>query len=245
MNKSRILSVALTAAMVASVAAVSTIGASAATLTTADQINDGTHTVGIVGGFNGWAADGEVAMTDDDGDGVYEGTISVPEVKADMLTDGKVEFKVRLDASWDNSWGDYDTKHTDDTSDDDDRTENSQTNCAVAATEGQPLTVNVKFDTTAANPEALANSESGANDPEQLLYFLNVSYEVVDTAADDTTADDTTADDTTADDTTADEESDTAPVQTGDATSAVALAAVVVASLGTAVVMTKKASAKN
>ncbi len=245
MNKSRILSVALTAALVASVAAVSTIGASAAVVS-ADEVKN--HTVGLCGSFDngGWSTD--IPMSDDDGDGIYEGTIAIDSVTEEMLIDnaeGKktVQFKVRLDGAWDDSWGEYEADY--------DRTNNSQTNCGVEATVGQPLTVNVKFDTTKADDRAVA--ANGEIDEVDFYNYWPVTYEVAASAA---PADESSTEAPAESSTEAPAESsveasaesqtsDTTPVQTGDATSAIALAAVVLASLGTAVVMTKKASAKN
>lgn len=254
MNKAKILSVALVAGLVASVSAV---GASAATINSPAEIKD--HKVGLIGGFNSWG--GDLEMTDADGDGVYEGTISIESVTDDMLAkdadganvlvDGKtqLQFKVRLDGSWDNSWGEYEAEF--------DRTENSQTNCSVDATVGEPLTINVKFDTNNVNADALADPNSDAKDmadSDDKLYWLAVTYEVVASSApveeskEESSKEESTsapAEESKEDSTVAPESSDTTTVPTGDTTSAVAVAAVALAALGTAVVMTKKASNKD
>ena len=247
MNKSKILSVALTAAVVASVAAVST---SASALTSA-EVKD--HSVGITGAFPAceeWTKD--IAMTDDNNDGIYEAEIK--DVPA-----GDYEFKVRLDGAWDASWGEYEWK--DASGADADRTQNSQTNCKVTVADGQ--VVKVTFDTTKISEKALAQDGSYAKelsgaDDEDAYNFWPVTYTVEDAKSDDDTSkDDTSKDDTSKDDTSKDDASkddakkddtktsDTSTVPTGDTTSAIALVAVVLASLGTAVVMTKKASSKN
>ena len=252
MKKSKILGIALAAAMVSSVAVVSVSALEK------EEMKD--HTVGIVGSFNGWANDGEVPMTDDDGDGIYEGTIVIDSVTKDMIgaqqtdkgpTGGVVEtgkvgvqFKVRLDGTWGTSWGDYEEAY--------DRTENSQTNCCVEATEGEALTIKVKFDTV----NALVHDEDM---PEEDYKTWPVTYEKV--AAEQPTTDpseepseepskdeepkeDQSATDTSTTGPASEADKDTTPVATGDTTSAVALVAVVIASLGAAVVMTKKASSK-
>lgn len=41
------------------------------------------HKVGVVGSFNGWEND--IPLTDDDGDGLYEGIVTVDEVTEDMI----------------------------------------------------------------------------------------------------------------------------------------------------------------
>lgn len=250
MRNSKILKVALCSAIVASLAATAALSASA---TTIDTI--GEHKVGVVGSFNGWADD--VILTDDDNDGVYDTVIDLPSVEADWIAewsnDGEnqnhdtVTFKVRLDASWDENWGLLDAQ---------DRIFDSQFNIGITedVKAGDHIKFRVFLDTTKNNPDAVAAElPDEADVPEwEYLYAGYDQFEVVtdDAAA---TTDDTpaaTTDDTPADepstapaDTTSDK--DTATPQTGDTTSAVALVAVVLASLGTAVVMTKKASAKD
>ncbi len=274
MNKSKILSVALAAALVASVGAIS---ASAATEVGNDGIK-GAGKVGICGAYNGWGANSpDVAMTEVT-PGVYEGTFTIDAVDESMFEDHKLDdeldgkkgigFKVRLDDSWDNSWGDYEKENA--------RTFNSQSDCLIEdkdITIGGPLTVKVTLDTTKTHPQAIADNaedpDYGTADPCNFL-FWPVTYEKVestpatdtktedtktedtktedtkteDTKTEDTKAKDTKTEDTTTDpaDTTKDDTKETPA--TGDATSAAALVAVVLASLGAAVVMTKKASVK-
>ena len=151
MKKSKILGIALAAAMVSSVAAISVSAIEK------DEMKD--HTVGITGSFCNWGNTGEtdVPMSDDDGDGVYEGTFTIDKVEAGMIsaqtTDkgpagvvetGKVgvQFKIRLDGTWGTSWGDFEEAFG--------RTENSQTNCCVEVSEGQSVTITVKLDTNKA-----------------------------------------------------------------------------------------------
>ncbi len=51
-------------------------------------------TVGVVGNFNSWSND--LALTDKDGDGIYE---------AEITKEGHYEFLVRADGAWDYTWG--------------------------------------------------------------------------------------------------------------------------------------------
>lgn len=272
MRKSKVLASAVSVALVASIAATAAITASA--LTPA-EVKD--HKVGIVGGFNKWSTDGEIFMSDDDGDGVYEATIDIPEVTAEMVskqtTDtgatgvketGKegVCFKVRLDSGWDWSWGEYESAFV--------RTQNSQTNCcADGIAAGDSVKINVKFYTTKNHPDAIA---SGSFDEEPDIDGLLVEYTVDKQAATEssteessaaesttetstttsttsttstTTTTTTTTSNTTSAASTPAGSTDSNSPATGDTTSAIALVAVVLASLGTAVVMTKKASAKD
>ena len=272
MKKSKILGIALVAAMAASVAVVN------ASALSADELK--THSVGICGSFNGWGATPDVVMTDDDGDGIWEGTVEIDNVTEDMIqesTEDKgsagvvsrgfsgVKFKVRLDNEWGTSWGDYEEAY--------DRTENSQTNCcAKEAVAGQSLTIKVKLDTTTLASDTLTVDDDDA-------YALwNVTYTAEVGAAAETPAEESSeapaeesseapaeessetpaeeSSETPAEESSvapaeesstapaAEESTETSVVPTGDTTSAVALVAVVVASLGAAVVMTKKASSK-
>ncbi len=263
MKKSNVLKVVLSSALVASLAATAALSVSAAGIGSTADIKD--HTVGVTGSFNDWASD--VILTDEDGDGVYEGIVEVAEVTDAMITDWSVDdaltgekylqFKVRLDSDWTDSWGNYEPLH--------DRVYNSQSNVPVKeAVAGQPIKFKAIFDTTKVNPDALANPESyaDASDPDSLKYdaYLTVSYEiikeeessveesseessVVESSVESTASTDTS---TVSSETPATQSStDTTTVPTGDATSAAALAAVVVASLGVAVFMTKKASSKD
>ena len=271
MKKSKILGIALVAAMAASVAVVN------ASALSADEMK--THSVGICGAFNGWGATPDVVMTDDDGDGIWEGTVEIDNVTEDMITESTedkgsagvvsrgfsgVKFKVRLDNEWGTSWGDYEEAY--------DRTENSQTNCcAKEAVAGQSLTIKVKLDTT-----SLA-SDSLPVDDDDAYTLWNVTY-TAEAGAAETPAEESSeapaeesseapaeesseapaeeSSETPAEESSvapaeesstapaAEESTETSAVPTGDTTSAVALVAVVVASLGAAVVMTKKASSK-
>ena len=117
MQTKKIISIALTAALVSSIAAVATLSASAVDVlpdefTKADLEG---HTMGVMGSFDGWGSD-VAAMTDDDGDGIYLGVI-------EDVAAGSYEFKVRLDGAWDYSWGAYEEEN--------DRIFNSQINCQI------------------------------------------------------------------------------------------------------------------
>ena len=123
------------------------------------------HTFGVIGGFNNWS--GDVAMTDDDGDGVYEAVIDVV---------GTYEFKVRADGAWDYSWGEYEYDY--------DRTQNSQTNCSATIQEGEKLIV--QLDTTKVSDRAKDNNYSCVNDEDFDFYedgyeYWPVIYRVGDT----------------------------------------------------------------
>lgn len=259
MKKSKILGVALCAAMITSVAALSV----SADATDKEEIKN--HQVGLVGSFNGWADD--VPMTDDDGDGVYEGTIKIDSVTEDMIVEAMtdpgdgtsvsrgfsgVQFKVRLDGAWGLSWGDYEKPYI--------RTQNSQTNCCVKdAVVGKGLEIYVKLDTNniVQDEDAIDAFTDGSDNDAYQVWPVTYEAKVIEAAgtteeskAEESKADDTQTEESKADDTKTEESKDSkdskdeTPVATGDTTSAVALVAVVVASLGAAVVMTKKASSK-
>ncbi len=154
----KMIGIALAAALVGSMAAVAaTSSASAKTVSDFGSF-------GVIGGFNNWAAD--VAMTDEDGDGVYE---------AEVTETGTYEFKVRADGAWDYSWGVYEEEY--------DRTQNSQTNCSATVGDGQKLVV--KLDTTKVDDAATANADSYVNDGDfdfetEGYDFWPVTFEVID-----------------------------------------------------------------
>ena len=84
-------------------------------------------TYSIIGDFNSWS--GDVALTDEDGDGLYTTTISVP-------TEGS-DYKVRANGVWDYNWGALNK---------DGFTANSQDNCHFTEDQyGKEVTV--YFDT--------------------------------------------------------------------------------------------------
>lgn len=280
MRKSKILSVAIAAAMVSSLAAATAISANATDVSN-DGIADATK-VGICGAYNGWGQTSpDVAMTETS-KGIWEGSFTIDNVTEDMFTehsvddvkDGKkgIEFKVRCDDSWDNSWGLYEKEHA--------RTFNSQSNCIIEDKDcvvGQSLTVNVKFDTTQADPQAIADNKEDADygvdptDPTADIWnFWQITYTSTtgsgagageeskteeSSATEESKTEESKTEESKTEESKADEPATSAPAaetsatgetpSTGDTTSAVALVAVVLASLGTAVVMTKKASAKD
>lgn len=135
------------------------------------------HSVGVVGSFNGWKND--IPLKDDDGDGLYEGIVTVDEVTEDMIIGWNVDdqptgesylqFQVRLDGEWTDSWGYYEPLY--------DRCWNSQSNVPVKeAVVGKPLKFKVYFDTK--NPSPLAVEYSEAEYYEDFDY-LNVYYEII------------------------------------------------------------------
>ena len=254
MKKSKILGIALAAAMITSAASMTAFAKMA------ESADIKGCTVGITGSFIGWGGKGEadVPMTDDDGDGVYEGTIVIDSVEEGMISEAMtdngsesvsrgfsgVQFKVRTNGTWDDSWGDFELAYN--------RTYNSQTNCCVEATAGQPLTIKVKLDTNAIADQSEIDEddryEAGADAEESSEEPAEESKETPAEESKETPAEEskeTPAEESKESTAPAAESSeDTKTVGTGDTTSAVALVAVVIASLGVAVAMTKKASSK-
>ena len=192
MQTKKIIGIALCASLVSSMAAIT------ATTVSAETVKD-FGSFGICGVMNSWGGTTEapvadIAMTDEDGDGVYEGTFTIDSVTDDMIKEltadskptGKkgIQFKVRADGAWDASWGTYEEAH--------DRTQNSQTNCCIEdVTVGEPLSVTVKLDTTKVDDAAKANTESYVNDPEfdfenEGFDFWPVTYTVNESGSSDT-----------------------------------------------------------
>ena len=189
MKKSKILGIALAASLVASMAAISVNAEGTDDGMTSEALKS--HKVGLTGSFNAWAAGEDLQMTETS-NGVYEATIKIDSVTEDMVkqpatSDGGptagtidrgisgIQFKVRLDGEWTWSWGDYEAAF--------ERTENSQTNCVVAAVVGQPLTIKVKFDsTTVADWDPVNNvaADHGLTaDDDDAWNVWPVTYEVV------------------------------------------------------------------
>ncbi len=176
----RVLGLSLAAAVVGSMAVTSAVTVSASVTSRGIENSN----VGIVGSFNEWGNNGkgDVPMYDKDGDGIWEGIIDIPNVTPDMIWEATrddgvgnqvprgingIVFKVRLDGGWTHAWGDYEPGY--------DRTWNSQTNCAVPATSGQPLKIKVTLNTTTVEPES--ETEEGDEDA---WYVWPVRYEVID-----------------------------------------------------------------
>ena len=256
MKKSKILGIALAAALITSAASMTAF----AKMTESSEISG--LSLGITGSFCNWGNSGEtdVPMTDADGDGVYEGTFEVG-VTEDMIQEATtddgtnivsrgfsgVKFKVRTNGSWGDSWGEFEEAYN--------RTYNSQTDCCAEAVVGDNLKITVKLDTNTVADQSNQNPddayEAGADDA---FNVWPVSF-TVEKVAGETPAEESPAEETPAEESPASEApastapateagTDTTTVGTGDTTSAVALVAVVLASLGVAVVMTKKASSK-
>ena len=246
MRNSKIVKVLMSSALVASVAVASAM--STAAISNLSQLKD--HFVGVTGSFNNWDVT-DVELTDADGDGIYEGIVDIPEVTEDMIGDWKVDdvlqpekyltFKVRLDKSWDDSWGAYEPENN--------RTYNSQSNVPVKeAVVGQPLKFNVIFDTTKIDEGYINNKNQTDVLPDDPVDMENigVTYKIIETVVESSPEPSQPSESSVESSVVVASQSstDTSTVPTGDATSAAALAAIVVASLGVAVVMTKKASAK-
>jgi len=139
------------------------------------------HKVGVVGSFNGWEND--IPLTDDDGDGLYEGIVTVDEVTEDMIINWSIDdviqpekylqFKVRLDGKWTDSWGYYEPIH--------ERCWNCQSNVPVKeAVIGKSLKFKVYFDTKNLNPAVFNNGDVYCEEPDysSLLEF-NLYYEII------------------------------------------------------------------
>ena len=181
MQTKKLIGISLAAALVASTAAISVN----AIVDDVSKIKD--HSVGIVGSFNQWGGTDEapipdVPMTDDDGDGIYEGTVTIEEATEDMVVeatmdDGKgnqvargmtgITFKVRLDGGWLDSWGDYEPAYV--------RTGNSQTNCCVECAVGDKVVIKVQLDTTRNTQQAIDDGQIAADD-EVFFDLIPVTY---------------------------------------------------------------------
>ena len=186
MRKSKILATAVSAALVASLAATAAISVNAAGIGKVSDIKD--HSVGITGSFNNWEAT-DVPMSDDDGDGIFEGVVGIENVTKDMISEATMDdgagnqiprgkkgitFKVRLDKAWTDSWGDYEEAYV--------RTWNSQTNCVVEAKEGTHVKITVKLDTTKNCDEAVAAGEVEKDDDVDYT-LIPVTYSIEEVAA--------------------------------------------------------------
>ncbi len=152
MQTKKILAIALAAAMVGSIATVTSMTAFAGReeLDSAEELATyfEDHTVGVVGSITGWGAIDDIAMTDEDGDGVYTAEFRA-NITDDMLADkeaGTIQFKVRADGAWDDSWGDYDEDY--------DRVMNSQVNCEMNVTSGESYVIRVTLDSNVGNDDA-------------------------------------------------------------------------------------------
>ena len=139
------------------------------------------HSVGITGSFNYWD-DNDIEMTDENEDGIYEGVIDIPNVQSwqtlpDHNGSATIQFKVRLDKSWNDEWAEYEYYR--------DRTYNSQVNCAVPAEIGSHLKIYVYFDTTKMSADALEHEDSGSRlalkngTVDSQWYEIRYTYEVV------------------------------------------------------------------
>jgi len=127
MYKKKIIGIALIAAMVSSMSAIS-VSAGRDSFDGSDTIDNyfENHTIGIVGAMTEWGTNPDVPMTDPDGDGIYVGVYK-------DLEAGTHAFKVRADSDWNDSWGEYEEAY--------ERTMNSQTDCSVTVEETTDLVV--------------------------------------------------------------------------------------------------------
>ena len=130
--------------------------------------------VGVTGSFCNWGNDGDADVEMTNNGGVWETTIDIPEVTEAMVVDATkddgsgnqvsrgfkgITFKVRLDDTWDDSWGDYEPAYV--------RTHDSQTNCCVECAVGDKIAIKVKFDTTRNVQQAIDDGEIYADDSQQ------------------------------------------------------------------------------
>ncbi len=270
MRNSKVLKVAVCSALVASLAASAAFGASA--LTNVDELKNSSVQMGVCGIFTGdlaaggWEAGADIPMTYNESTGIWEAKVEFDVVDGyitDWTCDGKpapegtgIQFKIRTNNDWTDSWGNYDGKNG---------AYNSQYNYGIPGDQvkvGDHVSFTAYLDTNKNDPLAIEAEEVEEDaDPDFTLLAGGVKDLVVTPAggaateesseepsteapAESTPAESTPAETPSAPaDTTQDK--DTATPATGDTTSAIALVAVVLASLGTAVVMTKKASSKN
>ena len=138
------------------------------------------HSVGVTGSFNSWNSD--ISLTDSDGDGIYEGIVEIEKVTDDMITnwyiddkttgESYLQFKVRLDSDWEDTWGYYEPLN--------DCTYNSRSNVPVKeAVVGQPIKFKVFFDINNPDPQALANPDSYADANNDDYMYLHTWYEII------------------------------------------------------------------
>ena len=148
MQTKKIIGIALCAALVGSMTVATSLSVAAGRDNIkADELADYTskHTFGVVGSITGWGAIADVPMTDEDGDGIFTAQFKL-DVTKDMLMGeaaDHVEFKVRADGAWDDSWSIYEEEH--------DRNMNGQINCSMEAKEGDSFAMFVELDTTVSN----------------------------------------------------------------------------------------------
>ena len=147
MRKSKILGIALAAAMVSSFAAVSV-----SAVTEASELKD--HVVGITGSFCNWGTDPDTAvaipdvvMTDDDNDGVWEADIVIEQVTEGMIQEQETDLGPVGGVVKTGNEPAYI------------RTENSQTNFCAECSVGDSVTIHVKFDTTTVDPQDGADAD--------------------------------------------------------------------------------------
>lgn len=127
MYKKKIIGIALIAAMVSSMTAVSVSARDSFDAGEIDTYVEN-HSFGIVGTMTDWGESPDVPMTDPDGDGVFVGVYK-------DLPAGEHAFKVRADSSWDDSWGVWEYEY--------ERTMNSQTNCEIGIGETVDIPVDL------------------------------------------------------------------------------------------------------
>lgn len=177
MLKRNVIKILLVCAVLFTVGALSAVSVSAEISKVSDIPS---HTVGVVGSFNDWKDD--VPLTDDDGDGLYEGIVTVDEVTEDMVVGWSVDdeptgesylqFKVRLDGEWEDSWGYYEPIY--------DRTWNSMSNVPVKeAVVGKSLKFKVYLDTKNPNPDMIYNNGNVYCEEPDYSMDLYVYYELI------------------------------------------------------------------
>ena len=183
MKTQKILSLAVSAVMTVSAAALTALPVSAWDMVDSKTIKK--HSVGITGSFSDWGLGNKKDVVMTEKKGVWTGVIDIPEVTDEMVTeaymdDGSgdriyrgmkgINFKVRLDNGWEYSWGEYEPAY--------DRTYNSQTNCCVPVKVGSHVKITVTLDTTKNDPAALLNPDSDADANEVDSFYWPVRYSV-------------------------------------------------------------------
>lgn len=177
MLKRNVMKILLAGSVLFTVGALSAVSVSAEISKASDIVS---HKVGVVGSFNGWEND--VPLTDDDGDGLYEGIVTVYEVTEDMIIDWSVDdiiqpekylqFKVRLDGEWTDNWGNYEPLY--------DRVWNSQSNVPVKeAVVGKSLKFKVYFDIKHDSPDSIEQYDVWQEPVYDDYHYLYVYYEII------------------------------------------------------------------
>lgn len=138
----------------------------------------------VTGSFTGWSSD--IAMNDEDGDGVFEAYADIPSVTEEMLTDKEpdgrqaeeksLRFMIRIADKPERTWGSYEEEYN--------RVFGSQISIPVTETvnPGDHVSFRVFFDTTRNAPDAVSayekdNSKGISPDAKAAFDFLYAGYD--------------------------------------------------------------------